>query len=153
MNSDSTAVSQVVEKSRKRIGNLDFDRASHCVYHLAVHVVFCTKFRRHILTVERRDYLYTSLSQIAQLVNCEIFEINGEEDHIHFLLRYPPTVKLSEIVGALKSKSASALLNQFGSFFWGKHKRTVWSSGFFLCSVGGATIDILRKYIESQGTR
>ena len=36
-----------VEAMRKRIGNLEFDRASHCVYHLPCHVVFCTNFRRH----------------------------------------------------------------------------------------------------------
>jgi putative transposase len=58
---------------------------------------------------------------------------------------------LSEVIGALKSKSASALLDQFGSFFNGKHQRTVWSSGFFLCSVGGATLEILKAYIENQG--
>jgi REP element-mobilizing transposase RayT len=52
-----------------------------------------------------------------------------------------------------KSKSAKALLDKFGSFFWGKHSRTVWSSGFFLCSVGGATLEILKQYIDNQGTR
>ena len=150
-NSNATAVPQVIEKSRKRIGNLDFDRASHCVYHLAVHVVFCVKFRRHILTAERRDFTNTTLRSIAESVKCEIIEFGAEEDHIHFLLRYPPTVELSKIVGALKSKSAKALLDKFGSFFWGKHIRTVWSSGFFLCSVGGATLEILKQYVENQG--
>jgi len=82
---------------------------------------------------------------------CEITEINGEEDHIHFLLRFPPNVCLCDMVGALKSKSASAFLDKFGSFFSGKNARTLWSSGFFLCSVGGATLDIIKSYIENQG--
>jgi hypothetical protein len=47
---------EVGKAMRQRIGNLDFDCASHCVYHLAVHV-FCTKFRRHIFTWEKRDFL------------------------------------------------------------------------------------------------
>jgi len=67
------------------------------------------------------------------------------------LLRYPPTIVLSNMVGALKSKSASAFLDKFGSANWGKHERTLWSSGFFLCSVGGATLKILKAYIENQG--
>jgi Transposase IS200 like len=83
---------ETVEYSRKRIGNLDFDRASHCVYHLAVHVVFCTKFRHPILTAERRDFVPESLTQIAENNECEIIEFGSEADHIHFLLRYPPTV-------------------------------------------------------------
>ena len=66
-------------------------------------VVFCTKFRRHILTAERRDFTNTTLHSIAESVKCEIIEFGAEEDHIHFLLRYPPTVELSAIVGTLKT--------------------------------------------------
>ena len=81
----------------------------------------------------------------------EIAEINGEEDQVHFLLRYPPTVVLSSLIGAIKSQSASAALDRFGSVYWGKHSRALWSSGFFLCCVGGATLEILKQYIENQG--
>ncbi|PYU19100.1 MAG: hypothetical protein DMG32_25075 [Acidobacteria bacterium] len=49
-------------------------------------------------------------------------------DHIHFLLRYRPTTCLSAVIGTLKSRSASALLDRFGSFYWGRHSRTLWSS-------------------------
>lgn len=136
---------------RKRIGNLDFDRASHCVYHLAAHVVFCTKFRKRTLTLEKRDFLKITMENLAVAQGCEVTEWNGEEDHIHMLLRYPPTVVLSDMIGAIKSKSASAMIDKFGPAYWGKHERTVWSSGYFLCSVGGATIEILKTYIENQG--
>jgi putative transposase len=91
------------------------------------------------------------MEQIALEWNSQVLEFNGEEDHIHMLLRYPPTVVLSSLVGALKSKSASAVLDRFGSVNWGHHSRTFWSSGFFLCSVGGATLEILKAYIENQG--
>jgi REP element-mobilizing transposase RayT len=56
-------------------------------------------------------------------------------------------------VGALKSKSASAVLDHFGPVNEGKHSRTFWSSGFFLCSVGGATLEILQAYIENQAAK
>ena len=142
-----------VQDKRKRIGNLDFDTASHCVYHLTVHAIFCTKFRRHTLNPARRDFLDRALREIALNCDCEVIEFGSDEDHIHFLLRYPPTVVLTSIIGTLQSKSASALLDKFGSVYWGRHKRTFWSSGFFLCSVGGATLEILKQYIENQGTR
>jgi putative transposase len=90
------------------------------------------------------------MQDVAADYQCEIVEWNGEEDHIHMLLRYPPTVVLSSVVAALKSKSASAVLDRFGSVYYGKHLRTFWSSGFFLCSVGGATLEILKAYIENQ---
>jgi putative transposase len=55
------------------------------------------------------------------------------------------------MIGALKSKSAARVLDKFGTVYYGKHERTFWSSGFFLCSVGGATLEILKAYIENQG--
>jgi len=121
------------------------------VYRLSYHVIFCSKFRRHILTSEKRDFLFETLRLVATEVDCKIAEINGEDDHIHFLLEAPPSICLSDTIGKLKSKSASALLDKFGSVFWGKHERTVWSSGFFVCSTGGAPLDIIKAYIKNQG--
>jgi putative transposase len=140
-----------LQNKTKRIGNLDFDTASHCIYHLAVHLVFCAKFRRKILS--DLGFLRSTLSDVARGLDCVVIEFGGESDHIHFLLRYPPTANLSAVVGTLKAKSASIMLDKLGSFFWGRHTRTLWSSGFFLCSVGGATLEILKTYIEQQGTR
>jgi len=151
MNTDVRFIQKRIQMGTKRIGNLDFNTASHCVYHLTVHVVLCTKFRRKILTPTISKSLYFVLGELAKELHCSITEINGEADHIHFLLSYPPTVQLSTIVSILKSKSAQVILNIYGSFFWGNHKRTMWSSGYFLCSVGGATLEVLKKYIENQG--
>jgi len=100
---------------------------------------------------ERRDFLFASLRESAEFVDCQIVEVNGEENHIHFLLDTPPTVVLSEIIGKLKSKTAAALLDRFGPFFYGKHERTVWSSGFFVASTGGVTLEVLKHYAENQG--
>ena len=66
----------------KRIGNLDFDTASHCVYHLTAHVIFCTKFRRRTLNNKRRDFLDLTLREIALNFDCEILEFGSDEDHI-----------------------------------------------------------------------
>ena len=121
----------------KRIGNLDFSTASHCVYHLVVHVVFCTKFHRKILTQGISESLYTAIRIIAEEQRCQVLEIKGEADHLHFLLSYPPTIQLSTLISIIKSKSAQAILNIYGSFFYGYHSRTLWSSGYFVCSVGG----------------
>ncbi len=85
-------------------------------------------------------------------VNCRVEEIKADKDHLHFLLQYPPTVDLSSVIGTLKGKSAKRMLDNFGSFLYGKHERTLWSSGYFLCSVGGATLEILKSYIENHGS-
>jgi putative transposase len=140
---------QGIQYGTKRIGALDFATASHGVYHLCVHLVFCTKFRRKILA--DLTLLRETLYSVADSIGCAITESGGEADRIHFLLRFPPTANLGAVVGTLKRRSASAYLNRFGSFYCGPHRRTLWSSGFFLCSVGGVTLEILKTYIRQQG--
>jgi putative transposase len=88
---------------------------------------------------------------LAKEIKCNVTDINGEEEHIHLILETPPTVCLSAVVAKLKSKSASATLDKFGSFFWGKHSRTLWSGGYFIASTGGVTLEVLKKYLDNQG--
>jgi putative transposase len=134
----------------KLIGDREFDTASHCVFRLTYHVVWCMKFRRHLLNSAHLSHLATILPETCKSVNCRLVEFNGEDDHVHLLVETPPTSKLSDVVGYLKSKTASAVLTKFGSFFYGKHSRTIWGSGYFVASTGGVTLDTLQEYVRSQ---
>ena len=58
----------------------------------------------------RNKVVMSLMEKLAIEHGCEITEWNGEADHIHMQLRYPPTIVLSNTVGALKSKSGSAFL-------------------------------------------
>ena len=61
-----------------------------------------------------------------------------------------PQDNLGSIIGALKSKSTSLVLNKYKLPYYGKHKRTLWSSGYFITSTGGAPLKLIKKYIENQ---
>jgi putative transposase len=98
----------------------------------------------------QRDFVIATLTNTAAIVNCKIIEANGEADHLHFILDAPPMVCVSDIIGKLKSKTASAFLDRFGRLFYGKHARTLWSSGFFVASTGGVTLEVLRHYVQNQ---
>src|SRR5262249_29261491 len=81
-------------------------------------------------------------------------EFNGEPDHVHLLVNYPPKVRLSELVNSLKGVSSRRMKQEFPaiSTFWSvrKSKGHLWSPSYFVGSVGGAPITILRQYIEGQ---
>ena len=79
-----------------------------------------------------------------------ITEINGEEDHIHFLLELTPQDTLGNVIGALKAASSSYLHDRYSFPYWGKHSRTLWSSGYFVVSTGGAPLDVIKQYIQNQ---
>src|SRR5437762_8035899 len=126
------------------------DTSTSEIYTLSLHDALpISKFRRKILA--DLPLLRALLSRWRARWAAAGIEFGGEPDRTHFLLRYPPTVNLSAVVRTLKSRSASAYLNRFGAFYWRRHSRTRWSGGFFLCSVGGATLDILKAYLEQQG--
>ena len=113
-----------------------FKSKAHCRFYLIYHVVFVTKFRRKYLNNDMLQYLYQTLPKIASKHCLNIPEISGEEDHLHFSI--------------LKSISASMLLDKFGPFYYGKHKRIVWSSGYFVTTCGGAPLSIIKQYINNH---
>jgi len=87
---------------------------------------------------------------MAKQMSVSISEINGEEDHIHFLLETTPQDSLGNVIGALKAWSSSYLQDKYTFPYWGKHSRTLWSSGYFVVSTGGAPLDVIKKYIQNQ---
>ena len=81
-----------------------------------------------------------------------LMEFNGEKDHVHLLIYYPPKVSISKLVNSLKGVSSRYLRKNFidlSKCFW---KNVLWSPSYFAGSCGGASIDIVRKYIENQKT-
>ena len=114
--------------------------------------MFVTKFRYQVLSPNILEFIKTTIPEIAKSINIEIDQINGQSDHIHFIMRLTPQDKICNIVSILKSKSASLIHDKFdlSKFYWEQHKRTLWSSGYFVCTTGGAPIEIIKKYIENQ---
>ena len=79
--------------------------------------------------------------------------LETDKDHIHFLINYPPNISVNSIVRKLKQESTISVWKLFESKlkkeFW--VERTLWSDGYFVCSIGEANPEIIRRYIEQQG--
>ncbi|PPT07925.1 Mobile element protein [Geitlerinema sp. FC II] len=111
-------------------------------------MVCVTKYRRPVLTQEGLALLEKSFNDVAQKMDCEILEFNGESDPIHALIEYPPKLSVSQIVNALKGVSS----RRYGQAGLPKPypKDALWSPSYVASSVGGAPLEILRQYIENQ---
>jgi putative transposase len=85
--------------------------------------------------------------------NCSILEINGEADHLHILFEAPPQVQLSKLINNFKTVTSRLIRRDYAgylaNFYW---KPFFWSESYLILSTGGATIDIIRQYIENQST-
>lgn len=127
---------------------MEFSRDRNSVSSLQAHLVFVTKYRRKILNQESFRLVEESCQSVAKKMDFEVLEFNGETDHIHLLIAYPPKWSISQIVNALKGVSSrkygqAKLPKPYG-------KAALWSPSYFVSSVGGAPLKVLVAYIQNQ---
>jgi putative transposase len=125
----------------------------HCTFNLHVHLVFITKYRRGVFTKTILSELNTIFDNVCRDFESQLIEFNGEDDHVHLLVSYPPKVAVSALVNSLKGVSSRLLRkNHYPSVrskLWGN---SLWSPSYFAGSCGGAPLTIIRQYIEQQQT-
>ena len=116
-----------------------------------VHLVFVTKYRRGVFTPAVLDDLRSIFASVCADFEAELIEFNGEDDHVHLLVNYPPKVAVSALVNSLKGVSSRMIRKKeyptIGKKLWGD---ALWSPSYFAGSCGGAPIAIIRQYIEQQ---
>ncbi len=124
-----------------------------CVSNLHVHLVFVTKCRRAIFTKKILGELESIFSSVCNDFDAELVEFNGEGDHVHLLVHYPPKVSISKLVNSLKGVSARLLRKKkYPSVEAALWRSSLWSPSYFSGSCGGAPLEILTRYIEEQKT-
>lgn len=125
----------------------------HCVLLIHVHLVFMTKYRREVFTVEMLNDLRSLFARACTDFESELVDFEGEDDHVHLLVNYPPKVSVSTLANSLKGISSRLIrLKKYSAIrrqFWGD---ALWSSSYFAGNSGGATITVIRRYIEQQQT-
>lgn len=132
---------------------MELDNNNHSVFLLHYHLVLVVKYRRKVLNNTISDRLREIFESIAPNYNIILKEWNHDEDHVHILLKGHPNTELSKFINAYKSASSRLIKKEFPHirrFLW---KEMFWSRSFCLLTTGGATIDTIRKYIETQGEK
>ena len=127
-------------------------RRRHSVSNLQVHLVFTPKDRRKIFKREHIAFLCKATAQVCESMDCKAIELNGEADHFHLLIQYPPKVAISVLVNSLKAATSRRLRSNFPELKRMSKTSALWSRSYFACSVGGAPIEVLKQYIENQQT-
>lgn len=132
----------------------DINRSSsHAVFSIKLHIVFVTKYRRMTLTPALLDYLETAFSEILGAWRCKLLQFGGESDHIHMLVDIHPALNISVLINNLKTASARRARNRFAEHLALFYKKPLfWHRAYYVGSVGGATLEQVRAYVEAQGT-
>ncbi len=127
--------------------------SSHAVFNIKLHIVFVTKYRRKILTPELLDYLRQAFADCLAAWRCTLVEFGGEPDHVHLLVDIHPALDISILINNLKTASARRARNRFAEHLAAFYTKPLfWHRAYFVGSVGGATLETVRAYVDAQGT-
>ena len=131
----------------------DIRHGRHCVFNLHIHLVFLTKYRRSVFTKAVLEDLKEIFASVCQDFEAELVEFDGEKDHVHLLINYPPKVSVSRLVNSLKGVSSRLIRKKRYACIQDKlWAGALWSPSYFAASCGGAPISIINQYIEQQDT-
>lgn len=124
-----------------------------CVFAMHVHLVFVTKYRKLVFTKEVMQELKEIFKSVCEDFNAALVEFDGECDHVHLLVNYPPKVAVSKLVNSLKGVSSRLIRNKgYPSIQKALWDKSLWSPSYFAGSCGGVSIAVIRQYIEDQQT-
>ena len=139
--------------SREGLGwyteKMELKRTSHTVYETKYHLVWAPKYRKWVLRGDVRKRVEELFYEIAENHEIEVDTLEIAEDHVHLFVSFPPRMSISNVVGKLKSITASVIFEEQPEVkreLWGGH---FWQVGYFVRTSGDqVTTEMIRNYIE-----
>ena len=131
----------------------ELDRNQHSVYSLYYHLIMVTKYRRKVIDNDISMRGKETFERIAPGYGITLEEWSHDQDHVHVMFRAIPSTEISKFINAYKSASSRLLKKEFPKIRSKLWKEAFWSQSFCLMTAGGAPIEVIRQYIESQGEK
>ena len=129
------------------------DHNAHSVYLMYYHLVMVVKYRRKVMDDPISERAKEIWEYIAPDYGITLEEWNHDVDHVHVLFRGQPNTEISKFINAYKSASSRLIKKEFPQIRKSLWKEMFWSQSFCLLTTGGATVDIIKQYIQSQGKK
>jgi len=126
---------------------------NHSVFSLNYHLILVVKYRRKVINDSISDRLKEIFEHIQDSYNISLKEWNHDKDHIHVLFSAHPNSEISKFLNAYKSASSRLIKKEYPQIRDKLWKEAFWSKSFCLITTGGAPLEVIRQYIESQGER
>ena len=132
---------------------MKLDNNNHSVFAMYYHLILCVKYRRKVFDDEISEYARNIFEKIAPSYNISLLEWNHDVDYVHIMFKAHPNSELSKFINCYKSASSRLIKRDFPEVSQKLWNEYFWSQSFCLLTTGGAPIEVIRKYIETQGER
>ena len=127
-----------------------FEKLTHVIWHCQYHIVWVPKYRFRVLKGPIAQEVFNCVQVYSSRLGCRVVELNVQMDHVHLLVKVPPKVSISHLMGAVKGKSALRVFTRFPYLkqkpYWGNH---FWAKGYCVDTVG-VDADMIRRYVKYQ---
>ena len=129
---------------------MGYRHGAHTVFEIHLHLVWTTKYRKPVMGGEVGLRVREVIRQVCRAEEVDILKGHVSKDHVHLFVSIPPQVTISRFVQKVKGKTSHKLLSEFPhvrKVYWGRH---FWARGYFCCSSGNVTDEVIKHYIENQ---
>ncbi len=137
----------------KVVLSMELDNNNHSVFLLNYHLILVIKYRRKVINDDISNRLNEIFEYICPKYNIVLGEWNDDKDHVHRLFRGSPNTDISKFINACKSASSRLIKKEFEAIRKQLWKEYFCSRSYCLITTGGASIDVVKKYIENQGMK
>jgi putative transposase len=129
----------------------DLQKSAHSSYALHYHLIFCVAYRRKVLTEQIAERLKDIVDELMPRFGAEVVAQETDLDHIHILFSAKPSTELTKLINSLKGVTARRIRQEFPEVRKALWEDKFWSSSYCLISTGQVSIDVLKRYVDSQG--
>ena len=132
---------------------MKLDNNNHSVFAMYYHLILVVKYRRKVFDDSISDYAKSVFEKMAPSYNISLLEWNHDVDHVHIMFKAQPNSELSKFINAYKSASSRLIKKDYPEIREKLWEEYFWSQSFCLLTTGGAPIEVIKNYIETQGER
>lgn len=132
---------------------MELDNNNHSVFKLYYHLILVVKYRKQVIDDEICEYLGNRFKIIGENYNITLEEFNHDKDHVHILFRTHPNTNMSIFINAYKSSTSRMVKKLYPEVKKKLWKSMFWTKSYCLLTTGGVTIDIIKRYIETQNEK
>lgn len=121
---------------------------NNVVYRCAYHVVWCPKYRRPVIEDAVDERLKQIIREVCAERECNLIELETMPDHVHLLVECDPQYGIHRLVKQIKGQSSRILRQEFDSLR--SRLPTLWTNSYFVATVGGAPLGVIKQYVANQ---
>jgi putative transposase len=121
---------------------------NNVVYRCTYHIVWCPKYRRPVIAGEVDTRLKQIIRDVCAERDAPIAELETMPDHVHLLVTVDPQYGIHRLVKQVKGRSSRLLRQEFPQLR--RRLPTLWTNSYFVATVGGATLELVKRYVENQ---